>query len=327
MKKLSLYLIALTAFFSSCIGDKKFKASGNVDDDVKCVYYSLNYFDQSKGADSVKAVSGKFVIESDVKEPCTVAIAGDDAGKNMWLFIAEKGDIKLLPGSKVGGTPLNDALQKFSDELDKSGNNPKTVAEISDKFFAAHNSDPAASAAFVLLINHINLSQLTKYIEMCSKDVQENVYKLVPKSVLDKLDSTSDGKNFVDFEVEYDGKIQKLSDYVGKGKYVLVDFWASWCAPCRAEIPNIISVYEEFGGDKFEVVGVATWDKPEETLMAIEEEGIKYPQILNAQKIGSDAYGVSSIPELILFDPDGKIVKRGLRGPAIRETIQEVLNK
>ena len=275
MKKLSLYLIALTACFSSCIGDKKFKASGNVDDDVKCVYYSLNYFDQSKGADSVKAVSGKFVIESDVKEPCTVAIAGDDAGKNMWLFIAEKGDIKLLPGSKVGGTPLNDALQKFSDELDKSGNNPKIVAEISDKFFAAHNSDPAASAAFVLLINHINLSQLTKYIEMCSKDVQENVYKLVPKSVLDKLDSTSDGKNFVDFEVEYDGKIQKLSDYVGKGKYVLVDFWASWCAPCRAEIPNIISVYEEFGGDKFEVVGVATWDKPEETLMAIEEEGIK----------------------------------------------------
>ena len=54
---------------------------------------------------------------------------------------------------------------------------------------------------------------------------------------------------------------------------------------------------------------------------------IKYPQILNAQKIGSDAYGVSSIPELILFDPDGKIVKRGLRGPAIRETIQEVLKK
>ena len=130
---------------------------------------------------------------------------------------------------------------------------------------------------------------------------------------------------FKDFEAEYEGKVTKLSDYVGKGKYVLVDFWASWCGPCKREIPYLIQVYEEYKGDKFEVLGVATWDKPEDTKKAIEQLGIPYPQMLNAQKAGSDAYGISGIPQIILFGPDGKILKRNLRGEGIAEAVKEVL--
>lgn len=136
---------------------------------------------------------------------------------------------------------------------------------------------------------------------------------------------TSEGKMFKDFEAEYDGRVTKLSDYVGKGKYVLVDFWASWCGPCRAEIPNLIKVYNQYKGDKFEVLGVATWDKPEDTKKAITQMGIPYPQMLNAQKAGSDAYGISGIPQIILFGPDGKIIKRNLRGEAVERTVAEAL--
>lgn len=142
-----------------------------------------------------------------------------------------------------------------------------------------------------------------------------------------KLHETGEGSIFKDFQTEHEGKVVKLSDYVGKGKYVLVDFWASWCGPCRMEIPNLIKVYNQYKGDKFEVLGVATWDKPEDTKKAIKELGIPYPQILNASKEVSDAYGIVGIPHIILFDPDGKIVKRNLRGSDIERTVKKALQQ
>ena len=142
----------------------------------------------------------------------------------------------------------------------------------------------------------------------------------LPAEALSQADSTQKAL-FPDFEAVYNGKVQKLSDYVGRGKYVLVDFWASWCGPCRREIPYIKNVYRKYAGKDFEVLGVATWDKPEATKRAIIEDNILYPQILNAQDAGSKAYGIQGIPEIILFAPDGKILHRGLRGADIEAAV------
>ena len=145
---------------------------------------------------------------------------------------------------------------------------------------------------------------------------------------MEVIKRTSPGMMFTDFAIEGgnpDGSTAKLSDYVGRGKYVLVDFWASWCVPCREEIPFIRKAWNAFQGERFEVVGVAVRDAPKATQRAIEELHLPWPQILNAQRIPSEVYGFNGIPFLILFGPDGTIIERGLRGERIYETIQEEL--
>ena len=142
-----------------------------------------------------------------------------------------------------------------------------------------------------------------------------------------KAAATQAGKMFVDFSgFTVDGAVSKLSDYVGKGKYVLVDFWASWCGPCKREIPNLIELQNKFGGEKFMVLGVNVWDEEDKFKAAIPAEGITYPQIYiprDNKDNATDMYGIKGIPQIILFAPDGTIVQRDLRGDVMKALVEE----
>jgi len=113
---------------------------------------------------------------------------------------------------------------------------------------------------------------------------------------------------------------------VGKGKVTLVDFWASWCPPCRAEIPKLQALKARYG-DKLDVVGVAVWDNPDDSRRAMTELEITWPVIVGTGKltVPTDLYGIKGIPHIIVFGPDGTIVSRGLTGDDLAARLAQII--
>ena len=153
----------------------------------------------------------------------------------------------------------------------------------------------------------------------------------VPEEITEKQKATAAGQKFIDFEMlTPDGKPVKLSDYVGKGKVVLVDFWASWCGPCRREMPNIVEAYAKYKGKNFEIVGVSLDQDADKWKDAIKKLNITWPQMSDLkgwQNEGAQLYAVNSIPHTMLVDADGTILARGLHGEKLQTKLEEVLNK
>ena len=155
---------------------------------------------------------------------------------------------------------------------------------------------------------------------------------------------TAVGKAFTDFSVEHVTGVdaqgepiyetRHLSDYVGKGKVFLVDFWSPWCPPCKAELPNVKAVWEKYHGDKFDVLSVAVWEESRgmswrNTIDTAAVYGIQWNQINNGHQEPATLYGIQGIPHMVLFDAEGKIIARGdaLRGekldPAVAAALAE----
>ena len=161
---------------------------------------------------------------------------------------------------------------------------------------------------------------------------------------LETKKATAVGKKFVDFTVDHVAGVDKdgnpvyekksLSDFVGKGKVMLVDFWSPWCPPCKAELPNIKAVWEKFHGDDFDVLSVAVWEESRKmtwrnTIDTAAVYGVNWLQLNNGHKEPADLYGIDGIPHMILFDKDGTILKRGddLRGEKTAKAVAEVLGR
>ena len=144
------------------------------------------------------------------------------------------------------------------------------------------------------------------------------------KSRMEKSIKTSEGTMFVDMEAEVDGHICRLSDYVGKGRYVLAEFWGSTCPPCLSQIPKLNNIYKKYKERGLTVLGIAVYEDAEKTRRAIKKHGITYPQLLNTQKQASSKYGILGTPYSILFAPDGTILARGLHGEDLEKKLTEI---
>ena len=277
--------------------------------------------------------NGEFTIQGMVDKPyyamlnigISSEVNGEIKRKNSRMpIIIEPGDIQFDGNNRVPiiqGTPLNNVL---SDVVSKR--NAPDFIETAKELIIQHKDDAMAIPLLLMLDDSmLEPDTLLTLISQLSEDTQHHPHVAKVKEKAETLLARpKEGDMFKDFAVEYDGKTTRLSDYVGRGRYVLADFWASWCGPCRQEIPNLIALYENYKEKEFLVLGVAAQDNPEASLKAIDEMQIPYPQILNAQKIATDIYGIDALPEAILFSPDGTILARGLRGVELENKLEEI---
>lgn len=202
----------------------------------------------------------------------------------------------------------------------------------------AAKKNPDNEVAIQVLMNLRGLiddEQASQIISRMSQEMLEDDAVKRMKQGLDARLETSEGKMFKDFTVNsVVGQTRsippqpmyaevKLSDYVGKGKYILLDFWSPWCGPCRREMPNIKAVYDKYKGDKFDVVSIAVWEREpvNVTVETAAKLDMTWNQINNAGREAAEIYGVEAIPHLILFGPDGTILKRGFHGAEIEEIV------
>jgi peroxiredoxin len=175
----------------------------------------------------------------------------------------------------------------------------------------------------------INVKEIEPVFNSLSPNMQQSSAGQEFKKLLDLARATSIGKMAPDF-TQNDANEQpvKLSDF--KGKYVLIDFWASWCAPCRAENPNVVKAYNQYKNKGFTVIGISL-DQPGKKaawLAAVKADGLEWTQLSDLKFWNNEVavlYGIKSIPQNFLLDKDGKIVAANLRGEDLEKTLAKLL--
>lgn len=253
-------------------------------------------------------------------------------------FIPEKGQITINEDEIATGTPLNDELATFERDfraiMQSGKGEEETIQEMlkkSNDFLDKHADHPMAIIPFNFIASYAP-DLATKMDAVKKLDGRFDDYQEVANNtqMIKNLGATSAGEQFKDFDAvlytsaKAEGKAAKISDFLGKGQYVLVDFFASWCPPCRAEIKDTLKpLYKEFRNKGLAIVGVSVSDKLEDNLKCIETLGIEWPVMYDAENAGANLYGITTIPMIMLVAPDGKIVARNIYGDEVREAVEK----
>ena len=360
MKKIAMMAMAALTMVA-CQNKNAYTISGTFENAGEGDSVSLQLVEGRKLVDlqKVPVVNGKFEFKGVAD---SVQIAAVTMGDAFCQFFLEPGqirvDLKLGQMSYALGTPNNNAYESFMSDMKAL---EEEYAEI-----ARNAQNPDLTEAQLAEVKAQMSSFEEKYYQAIKNSIADNVgndfglynltnsyYYYAPEELAPVLEGyiaafpnnarlqqlkkhndlsleTSVGKQFKDFEMaDVDGNMHKISEYVSANKVTLIDFWASWCGPCRAEMPAVKAAYEAYKGKGFGIVGVSLDNNKDAWTASIKNLGMEWAQISDLKGWnceGAKLYGVNSIPATVLVAQDGTILARNLRGEAIQEKLAELLN-
>ena len=362
MKKISvLAAIVALAAAASCSQGTKYSVNGLASQEGETVYI----LDQitSSPIDSAVVKDGKFSISGKAPQEALLKITVPGSDWQFPFFNDGKPVSVDFSNMTLTGSELNNKLSEYDLKTSNAYNEYSDFAlalnmlpeeeieakmpeyqaafnKLADAYNSVfeENSDNIIPAAFLQMYYSINGDEKldeafangaawTKhpYAQNLKQRIDESNAKM---KEAEAAKQAIIGQQFLDLEeADVDGNMHKLSEYVGKGNWVLVDFWASWCGPCKSEMPNVTAAYKKYHPKGFEIVGLSFDRTKEPWVEAIKEWDMPWIHLSDLKywnSLASDVYHVNSIPDNLLINPEGKVEARGLRGAALEAKLAEI---
>ena len=329
MKK-NLFLLIIAIFAVSCTQkeEKNVLLTGNVEGVETGTVYLQKFRNKSYYViDSSEIVDGNFSFSKDVELPEIYGLSLDTTKGSFLLFLDENRATVVLDSAnyyrntKVEGSALHNLFVEYKSESD---------VEI-DSFIKKHPSSLVSAYALYRDYSYrLSPEDIRSNIDLLDPSLRNTPYVETLEELIPTLEGVAVGNEAPDFVAnDTDGNAVSFSDHIGESKYVLLDFWASWCGPCRRENPNIVRAYEEYKDKGFDIFAVSLDSSRDAWVAAIEKDGLDWTNVSDLLLWDSEPaelYGVRAIPSNFLIDENGVIVARNLKGEDLHNTHNELLN-
>ncbi len=336
MKKLILFV--LTTIFAVGCTPKGYEIEGDITGLTGKVYLATMQGKTPVIVDSSAVdAQGKFEFKgAALSMPILAALQSEDK-RTIMMFMLEnsqieiEGDIEQREEIEVEGSAEDSLFRKINSKMKGVKDMDEYKVTISEFVKANPKSIAAAYVLFRQLTPYLDYNEMRQYVAGMDSAIKGSIYLTLIEDRAKMMEQTSVGKNFVDFSAQTpNGEVVALGDVAGKDKWVLLDFWASWCGPCRRENPNVVKAYNEYKDKGFTVFGYSL-DKEGEAdkwVAAIEKDSLNWTNISDLmfwESAPVAAYGVSSIPSNVMIAPDGTIAARNLKGEELMNFLAENL--